>query len=339
MRFHTRLGSLAVAASLAFAAGCSGGSSSAPAGYVPTSHTGSVPMSVHHSVNYQLTAPGFHYSSVRVTTPVHPVACGAALEFISDFQNNVVNIYSGKTLCHQITGLVNPQGLTIDSKKNLWVANTGASNVLEYKAPYTGAAIKTLNDAGYYPTDIALCKGYEAVTNIFATNGSAGNVEIYKGTSTNPTSTLTDSNTTSERFDSCDPAGNLFTDYTTSSGTGGTNEWLLGKGKPKELTAFATSFPGGVRYEGGSLWVDDQTNHDILMGKAPYTKVSKTITLSGASDPVSFSVSAKDTQILTADAGLNAGEFYTLTGKNTGSLAGNSGGVPIGAEYNTDDSP
>src|SRR5579885_1067596 len=296
---------LAAAASIALIAGCSSGASTTPAGSM-SSHS-SIPMSVHHGVNYLATRGDIHPSVGHVLPAFHGKGCGTTnLAFISDFNNSVVNIYANGTMCAQITGLLNPQGLKVDNMGNLWIADTGNSRAVEFKPPYNGSPAVTLNYTGYYPTDIALCKGYEAITNIFATNGSAGNVEIYKGTSTNPTSTLTDSNTTSERFDSCDPAGNLFTDYTTSSGTGGTNEWLLGKGTPKELTAFATSFPGGVRYEGGSLWVDDQTNHDILMGKAPYTKVSKTIVLSGASDPVSFSVSSKDTQIMTADAGLNA---------------------------------
>src|SRR5579885_1333222 len=324
---------LAAAASIALIAGCSSGASTTPAGSM-SSHS-SIPMSVHHGVNYLATRGDIHPSVGHVLPAFHGKGCGTTnLAFISDFNNSVVNIYANGTMCAQITGLLNPQGLKVDNMGNLWIADTGNSRAVEFKPPYNGSPAVTLNDTGYYPTDIALCKGYEAITNIFATNGSAGNVEIYKGSDTNPTSTLTDSNTTSERFDTCDASGNLFTTYVTNNGTGGTNEWVGGKGNPKELSALGTNFPGGIRTDnGGKLYVDDQTNRTIAISAPPYTSISKTVTLSGAGDPVSFAVSVPEATILTADASNNAGEYYNFRGNNTGSLAGNSSGLPIGAAF------
>jgi len=323
---------LAAAASIALIAGCSGGVATTPASSM-SSHS-SIPMSVHHSVNYLVTRGDVHASVGHVLPAFHGKGCGTTnLAFMSDFNNSVVNVYANGTMCAQITGLLNPQGLKVDSSGNLWVADTGNSRALEFKPPYTGSPAVTLNDTGYYPTDIAICKGYEAITNIFATNGSAGNVEIYKGSATNPTSTLTDPNTTSERFDTCDSNGNLFTDYINNSGTGGTNEWVGGKGSPKELSALGTSFPGGIRSINNKILIDDQTNRTIGISAPPYKTVSKTVSLSGASDPVSFAASISKAVIVTADAGNNALEFYNFRGTNTMSIPGNAGGLPIGAAY------
>ena len=54
------------------------------------------------------------------------------LVYISDVLANNVTIFDPNgTMQGQIGGLSNPGGLFVDSKRNLWVANGGANNVLE----------------------------------------------------------------------------------------------------------------------------------------------------------------------------------------------------------------
>ncbi len=233
MRLTTRLGSLAIVASLALAA-CSGGGSQIPTtGSGLLQHTISQPvnmMSTHRQMSYRVSeaaAPAYFTPATKIDG-----ACGSSLMFISDFTENEVYIYSAGKMCGSITGLSNPQGLTVDAKGDLYVANTGASNVLEYAPPYTGSPIKTIADPNFYPTDVALCKGYIAVTNIESTSGGAGNVAIVRN---GKVSHLKDSSALEEYFDGCDPSGNLFTDGRNSSGATIVNEWALGKGKVIEF--------------------------------------------------------------------------------------------------------
>lgn len=253
------------------------------------------------------------------------------LVFASDASGTAVDIYSGTHRCGTIGGLLHPQGLAVDSSADLWVADTGASNVLEFEPPYSSKPVRTLNDPGFFPSDVALCRGYEAVTNITSTSGGAGNVEIYSGKATSPTSTLSDPNSASERFGACDPGGDVFTSYLTGAGTGAVNEWIGGRGKPRELSAITPGFPGGIEWEGAALWVDDQTARTIGIWKPPFSTVSTVIALHGSGDPVTFAVSPTDSVILAGTP--SAAIFYNLSGKPIGTIPGSGGGVA----YSRDD--
>ena len=55
------------------------------------------------------------------------------LAYISDVLANNVTVFDlNGTMQGQIGSLSNPEGLFVDSKHNLWVANGGANNVLEF---------------------------------------------------------------------------------------------------------------------------------------------------------------------------------------------------------------
>lgn len=267
----------------------------------------------------------------RLMSPLN--ACGTSLVLVSNASQNTVNVYSGKSICYTITGFTSPSGLAIDEKSALYVADTNASKVLVLAPPYHAIA-RRLSDAGQYPAGVVACNGYVAVTNVLATDGTAGSVSIYPSGAHSPSATLRDPNAREEFFPACEGNGNLYTTYLSASGGGGVNEWVNHTGGAKELTAIRPSFPGGIKWDGGKLWVGDQAARTIALWAPPFDKASKVIHLAGAGDPSTFALNALDDKILTADAATGAAEFYDLSGKNVGSLpAAFAGGVA----FNHDD--
>lgn len=308
MRQNMRLGPLFILASLLLSAGCSGGGAQIP------------PSSAQQP------------QAAEKLGAIHP-ACGKNLIFVSDSQNNVVDVYpaTGTTVCERITNLGTPRqlnGVAVDSVGTLYVLNS-FGNVLELKPPYTTVS-RTLSGAGG-AEGIAICKGYIAVTNFF----SPAVVHIYRGDATSPTSTLSDPNATrSENAATCDPAGNLFTTYKNSKlNHFSVNEWLLGKGQPHELTAITALNGFGLDYEGTSLVVGD--NHDITDYPRPYTKAGKTIHLQNA--VAQFQISASDKNIV-ADGLDGTVAVYNLTGTvlRTLTLPGTNPDA-FGVAYSQDD--
>ena len=348
MGFLTRIASLlAISASLAIAAGCSGHGSQIPAAPVADmssqisassgtgiSHQSVSPLSMLSNLFYHpwlVKRPATH-----ITTQLATGACGTKLLFMSDTFNSKIYIYSGTSLCATITSLVTPLGMDVDSTGNLWVANYQGNDVLEYKPPYTSPA-KLINDAGNLPTGVAVCKGYIAITNQETLSGTAGDVQILRN---GKLTELHDPNVFKEFFPVCDPNGDLFTDGQDSGGHTVVNEWKLGAGKAIELPAVAraTAFPGGLDWEGTSLFVDDQGLLKVTEWKAPFATPSGTIHLKNAGDPGTIKVDASDKLIATGDADFDEGIVYSMTGTPIYKLApGQSGGLVGGVTWNKDD--
>src|SRR5579871_5813373 len=107
--------------------------------------------------------------------------CAKPFEFVLDSAAGTVTMYSQSKKCGQMSyGFVQAQGIAVDANENLYVVDTGSSNVFVFKPPYTGKPFKTYKDPNEYPVGVAVCKGYVAVTNIFSTTGGAGSVTIYR---------------------------------------------------------------------------------------------------------------------------------------------------------------
>ncbi len=79
-----------------------------------------------------------------------------SLLYVSDTESGDVYVfnYPKGTPAGTITGLTDPGGECVDAKGNVFVTNTGGSNVLEYAHGGT-APIATLKDPGFFP--IGLC--------------------------------------------------------------------------------------------------------------------------------------------------------------------------------------
>jgi DNA-binding beta-propeller fold protein YncE len=199
--------------------------------------------------------------------------CGKSVIYVTSYDNSVY-IYDRKasTPCGQITGLVNPQGIFVDSYRNLWVAVAGDcknqfSSVFEF-APNGSTPIKTLTDPTGPATDVAVDNksGTVYVTNFFdytkgCISGNNGVVEVYAGGSTYPTGTLSDPNMTYAFNDAVDNQGNLYVTYLQlngPTGSGRIDEWLGGSGSANDL-GITLEAPGGIQTtKNGALLVCDQ---------------------------------------------------------------------------------
>jgi hypothetical protein len=242
------------------------------------------------------------------------------LVFTSDFDNDFVewfNASSGKEL-GSITGLDNPQALAIDAKKNLYVANTGESEVLIYASPYNKSP-KVLSDSGYYTVGVAQFNNgeYVAATNIFSTSDEAGSVALFKNGKL--VKQITNSAFFYYYFCAFDKDGNLYIDGKNEDDDVVIGE-VPGAGKGKTTLNVLTTensieFPGGVAVTSkGLIAIDDQEAFAVYSYNPPKKgslgKPVDTTDLSGVGDPVTIAFTSTDKDLWEADASdLNLGEY------------------------------
>jgi len=135
------------------------------------------------------------------------------LLFISDYGAGDVNIFTMPDLALKgtLTGFSFPEGMCSDASGNIWIANTGASQMMLYSR--TGALIKTLTLPYEFPASCAVNKANNdlAVTNIETTTAGPGNVLIFKNSTGSP-ATYIAPNFFLYFFAGYDDNGNLFFD-------------------------------------------------------------------------------------------------------------------------------
>ncbi|MEO7202139.1 MAG: hypothetical protein ABIZ82_06050 [Candidatus Tumulicola sp.] len=190
-----------------------------------------------------------------------------ALLYVSDTESGDVYVfnYPKGTPAGTITGLTDPGGECVDAKGNVFVTNTGGSNVLEYAHGGT-APIATLKDPGFFPIGCAVDPktGDLAVTNFSSSSSGPGNIVIYKHAQGKPGKALTDANTPQFLLCGYDPSGNLYADGLTSASAFSLDELPAGK---KALVPIALDKgignPGAVQWDGTFLAVGDQADNVV----------------------------------------------------------------------------
>ena len=202
------------------------------------------------------------------TTPSGPPATAARslasdpsvpVVYVSDDANNLVAVFNRTgTQIGTLTDRLNyPQGLFVDRQHDLWVANRGGSNVLEFARGAT-APTTTLHDDGSQPEDVTICPdGTIYVANIIVSGG--GDVAAYAPGARRPTRKLNYEGG-NFFFLACDAAGNVF--GTLVLGTSGTVvEFPRGRQKNAvRLPIFMGGNPGGIAVNAAdNLLVDDPT--------------------------------------------------------------------------------
>lgn len=205
-----------------------------------------------------------HQLGLRQATAVHPNKKGGGqTAYITGIYTDEIYVFpytKGKFGSQSGTitsGVSEPQGVCGD-KSDVWVANTGDSNVLEFAAGGT-TQIGSLTDSGMYPTDCAIGKGGDiAVSNIESTSGTEGSVVFYKG-GTGSGKSVTCSNLYRYYFDTYDKKGNLWVDGEDSSGAFGFCEIKAGASSGTAITLNTPpGFPGGVQMDGKDVTILDQ---------------------------------------------------------------------------------
>jgi hypothetical protein len=240
---------LGVAALVAFLAGCSGGSSQTPA--VSGSAASLRPLA-------PSTSHGFMKAIGARTQLVYMSSWGTA---------SVVDVLTmkGKQVGQITNGLAEPQGLFVDTKGNLWVAN--GSNVVVY--PRGGLSPSTtLTDSVGDPTDVTVCPDGTAYVADLYDNSSSNHssIQVYAHGSTAPTGNLDYATDFRNPFLTCDAAGNIFVAILTgeSAGDGGVIEFPHGKQKGAKDLGIVLQSPGGIKPDNaGNLLVTDLIDHTI----------------------------------------------------------------------------
>jgi hypothetical protein len=193
---------------------------------------------------------------------VSPLASSAnRLLYISDLGRWDVYMYAFPSLkvVGKLTGFNNPQGECADAAGNVWIANAGTAQMLEYAHGNIGV-IASLTDPVGPPVGCAVdpATGDLAVMNLYDSSG-AGSVLIYAKASGTP-QIYSNSSAYSYYFGAYDRSGNLYVSGAASNGTYVLS--TLAKGA-SSLSSIAIKggtlyFPGTVAWRTSTLVLGDQ---------------------------------------------------------------------------------
>jgi hypothetical protein len=251
---------LGVAALVTILAACSGGSSQSPA------LSGST-----NSLGQKLSGSGTSLRSLVPNTShgfMQAIDARTQLVYMSSWGTaSVVDVsaMNGRQVGQITNGLAEPQGLFVDAKGSLWVAN--ASNVLVYPHGSLSPS-KTLTDSVGDPTDVTVCAdGTAYVADLYDDSSSNhASVQVYAHGSTTPTGNLDYASDFRNPFLTCDAAGNVFVAILTGEyvGDGGVVEFPHGKQKGAKDLGIVLQSPGGIKPDNaGNLLVTDLIGHTI----------------------------------------------------------------------------
>jgi hypothetical protein len=316
---------LGVTAAAAMLAGCSSGASS----LAPTTPTMGAQAS-HGAAANNFTA---QIGLKGITVDAHPIANpdkkAGQLLYIADSGTNEVETFAWpkpKTGAALSGSFSEPQGECADTKGNVYIANTGESNILEY----TGTKLtNTIADSGQYPVGCSVdSKGDLAVSNIISTADGPGSITIFaggKGTGKNFAVT----GLSRVYFLAYDKTTLWVSGESSSSTVAFASVNAKGKSTNKPITGGSISFPGGVQFDGKNVTLGDQDGAVVYQMKK-FAIVSST-PLTGSVDVVSYWIDQPTSTLIAPDAGAAAVEIYKYPagGSATQTLTGFS--EPIGA--------
>lgn len=158
--------------------------------------------------------------------------------YVSDPFLGVVNLYDADRKdggpIGQIGDFKQPEGLFVDSSKDLWVTNFGGRDVIGYREGSLFPFYE-FSDTSGYPN--SLCNGaysptFYVVNLESATGGNGQTVDVYVEGSKKPASVLTDKNSANLLYCAVDGKGNLFVTMQNTSGSGEVDEFPKGKTTP-----------------------------------------------------------------------------------------------------------
>jgi hypothetical protein len=179
--------------------------------------------------------------------PARP-AVHAPLVYISDAYNNFVAVFdrNGTSVGTITTGIKGPQGLFVDARHNLWVANAGGANILKFPRGSSSPA-EVLDDAGAQPYDVTMCPdGTVFVANV-GPFFSGGNVEVYPRGRHKPTRSLSYASLPTFYL-TCDASGNVFAAVVASTSV--VVEFPHGQQTGAQLLGIGSGGnPGGLKVE------------------------------------------------------------------------------------------
>jgi DNA-binding beta-propeller fold protein YncE len=244
------------------------------------------------------------------------------LLYVTDTITNDLYVFSypkGKLL-QTIPYLNVPAGECVDATGNVFVTNTGGSEILKFAHGGT-TAIATLKDPGFFPIGCAIdpASGNLAVANFAPSSSTRGNVVIYKHAKGRPTGNYTDPNMSNMQLCAYDDKGNLFVDGSgLSSYSFAFAELPKGGKKLKDIALDQPiTFGGGVAWDGAHVTVGDQSTNIIYRFDISGTTGTKvgTTRLRGATQIFQYTFAGS--KLIGADAyGGNVGVWKYPQGGN-----------------------
>ncbi len=206
-----------------------------------------------------------------------PEAQSEDLLYVSDQDGSVyVFSYPGGKLVGTLTGFLSPAGLCADKAGNVFVTDTPAKQLYEFKHGAKKPSV-TLGDFGFYPDGCAIDpkSGNLAVTNYGSSPSlGPGGVSIYTRAKGHP-ATYVDPLITEYFFCTYDDDGNLFIDGT-NYGSSQVDYAKLPRGGKRfvDLNLDKTiGYPAGIQWDGDELALEDASNDVLYRAKVSGTKV------------------------------------------------------------------
>ena len=222
--------------------------------------------------------------SVRYGPPNHHVHAGGGwispqgkkgnILYGSSYDGGFINLYSSKGNDQQVEGqltsdLVSPQGMVVDHKHQLWVANTNASNIVAFKRGAT-TPFTTLDDSSYYPVTVAVASdGTVYAANVVSLQGPPGNVAVYAKGSTTPTATLTYSGFFLVLGLGVDASNNLYVSYQPMSGPPGVVVFPAGSQTAQPLNLLNAS-DGDITFDNAGNLAMENASGGLGVWAPPY---------------------------------------------------------------------
>ncbi len=180
------------------------------------------------------------------------------IAYVGDEGRSVIAVFdnAGREIGKITKGLKYPEGIVVDREHNLWVANAGKSNVVEYAQGATSPMLTLPDGASNAPQDVGVCRdGTILVANII------GGVARYVGAKHHVASSLEYEGASFTNV-MCDAAGNVFA--TAVVGTSG-NVIAFPHGQQygaHSLPIFSSGNLGGIKPDkSGNILVSDIAGH------------------------------------------------------------------------------
>jgi hypothetical protein len=350
MRILISIQALCAASALALLVACSTGSTTAPRPSAPQGHIRSQMRRLPVAIS-SIGPHDVHRNTGRLFTSFDHCPATGRIEYISDFTNNVINIYSGKFAgqrpCGRLSGngISLPQGLFVGGlpSHDLYVANTGGFNILVFHRGAKSPFEKFVDPTGQYPVDVTVAgDGTVIASNLYDVSGSEnGSISTWTANGTF-VGNFPMVNDILGAFVTVQSNGTLyFNDVDQSSGAGllWTGSCPLGACGPFSSTGATTVFPGGLR----SADSEDVVQIDQLapLGGALITYEQFPNGLScalGGGEPDGMDINRPQFDVYYADAVNDVGvEIKYPSCTPLGTVPGNLGGLLVGVALDPSD--